>query len=522
MLPSQEGLIRELLRSHSHLPAGQASSLISSLSDELSKCDTEIARLEDRRAKLRDLYRDSQGLLAPARRLPPEILTAIFALSSAASTCESDAPSAPSAMACLANSSILAVSQVCSRWHGIAMNTPSLWSEIQLDAVLWQSPDTTPTAMALLQAFLTRGVNFPLTIRVRNTTTSPFYGPPLQLLAQHSLRWRAATFECPVTDFHHLTGVKGRLPMLEALDIRPEGETVVVDTWSLFAVAPRLTQFTGGVTSIGRISTPPTQQITRLGLCDLVAGDLPVAVSTMASLSQMNEFRVRFYFDNWATRNLSLRLNIPPTSSDINRLSIGVEGDFYRNHCQQALGGIFAALTLPHLQFLTFDSDEYPRFPLTWPNAQFLTLSQRSGFHDHLRSLSLFHVQITEAELLRCLSVLPALTHLAIADHERIGLRGANLQLITNSFLRALTRLPAVAPCLVPHLESLHMRSKLVFTDSAYLDMLLSRVEPGGRGFTSLVEMLPQWKTCREFHRTVVSRLYELVARGELTMSLPS
>ncbi|KAJ7756624.1 hypothetical protein B0H16DRAFT_1721688 [Mycena metata] len=42
--PSQERLIRDTLRSHYKLPAGQIASLLSSLSDQLSKCDEEVAK----------------------------------------------------------------------------------------------------------------------------------------------------------------------------------------------------------------------------------------------------------------------------------------------------------------------------------------------------------------------------------------------------------------------------------------------------------------------------------------------
>ncbi|KAJ7737550.1 hypothetical protein B0H16DRAFT_1466190 [Mycena metata] len=528
--PSQERLIRDTLRSHYELPAGQIASLLSSLSDQLSKCDEEVAKLERRiteinahRAVLLGQYHDCKALLAPARRLPPEILGEIFALTSDSASTSASANgnfNYAASLERIANSSILALSQVCARWHDIALGTPALWSKVELDAVLWPSPDTAKNAMSLLQVFLSRGGNVPLSILITNNTDMPFHGPALQLLAQHSLRWRSATFKCPMADLRHLAPVNGNLPILETLEIIHLGEGA--ETLSLFEVAPRLRHFTVGATLLGRVSTPPVHQLSQIGLVDLASTDLPSTVSTMAHMSDTNSFCMRFYLDDWiSSRSNALRLDIPHTSSDVGRLSIELVGEFYRHHCQQALAAIFTGLTLSSLQALTFRSNEYPHFPILWSQPQFLALGARSGFEGHLHSLDLFHVQITETQLLQCLSVLPALMHLAVADHERARGRGANLVVISDSLLEALTRTPD-APCLVPHLESLHIRSRLRFTDDVYLAMVVSRLEPGGRRFKSLVEMLPQGVDCRHFDPGAVTRLRELVACGDLEMSLPA
>ncbi|KAJ6589593.1 hypothetical protein B0H19DRAFT_921989, partial [Mycena capillaripes] len=130
------------------MPPAQLSAIITTLSEQLSRCDDEIARLQARinklmvhRGALREQYVDCQGLSAPIRRLPVEIIAEIFGLSMAVS--EQDYighPTYPTlALNRLAHRSLLIASQVCARWHSIGMGTPSLWTKIHLDTALWRS-----------------------------------------------------------------------------------------------------------------------------------------------------------------------------------------------------------------------------------------------------------------------------------------------------------------------------------------------------------------------------------------------
>ncbi|KAJ7625432.1 hypothetical protein B0H17DRAFT_1111199, partial [Mycena rosella] len=53
-------------------------------------------------------------------------------------------------------------SQVSSRWHSITLQTPILWTTIQLHRVLWSTPVTAATAaktIDLLKTVLDRGGN---------------------------------------------------------------------------------------------------------------------------------------------------------------------------------------------------------------------------------------------------------------------------------------------------------------------------------------------------------------------------
>ncbi|KAF7348874.1 F-box domain-containing protein [Mycena venus] len=529
---SQKVLLQDLLRSHSQLPPRELSSLFTSLTQQLSQCDEELARLGARmrelslhRGALQEQYAHCRSLLAPVRRLPTEILTQIFALHR--DGCESDSVvlwhtnTGFMALYTLAQAPLLALSQVCARWHGIALGTPSLWTKIRLDTALWRTPITTKKAMRLLQSALTRGSYCPLTVLVTNHSGPPSHGPALELLAQHSARWRAATFKCAASDLCHLSSIKGNLPTLETLEVFPTSTDV--EPVTLFEVAPRLSSL--AIADMGlHVSTPPFAQVHKIQYVELPSTDIRLAVSTMSHLSEANIFSLQFYLDDWTShRSHNIDLDIPHTSSDVGHLSIELLGQFFRHHCQQALGGIFAGLTLPLLRELTFKSEIYSRFPFVWPQQQFLALCQRSSFHTHLQSLSLFHVHITEAHLLQCLPLLPALINLAIADHERIRGRGVNLTLITDTLLRALT-LTSTNPDadLVPRLRTLNLRSRLEFSDTVFLDMILSRVQAGARDrFTCVLGILPHWTEGRRMDDAVIGQLRELAARGDLGLILP-
>ncbi|KAJ7792838.1 hypothetical protein B0H14DRAFT_3561995, partial [Mycena olivaceomarginata] len=139
--------IRELSRTYG-APPDHLLPTISALSDELDRCDAEIAPLkaqltdiETNRAVIDELRRECRGLLSPLRRLPSEILVNIFEL--CMRTCPSitdpEYVSLDIEMARLAHEPLLKISRVFSRWHAVVMGTASLWTVLELDPILWDS-----------------------------------------------------------------------------------------------------------------------------------------------------------------------------------------------------------------------------------------------------------------------------------------------------------------------------------------------------------------------------------------------
>ncbi|KAJ7216380.1 hypothetical protein GGX14DRAFT_561949 [Mycena pura] len=164
-------------------------------------------------------------------------------------------------------------------------------------------------------------------------------------------------------------------------------------------------------------------------------------------------------------------LQIPPITSTISRLILAMEQRVDLDHSAQALGEIFASLTLPYLQEF-----ELQGFCFTWPHGNFLALCERSSFRRCLKTLGVSHVVITEKELLQVLSALGSLEYLHIADQP---LREGEVKVITDSFLLALTVSSASVRGLplLPRLRHFSCISLLCFTNDIFKDFITSRLD---------------------------------------------
>ncbi|KAJ7137377.1 hypothetical protein C8R43DRAFT_1020063 [Mycena crocata] len=325
----------------------------------------------------------------------------------------------------LAQAPLLTLSQVCARWHSIAIDTPSLWTDIFLSSQLWHTPSTTETAFNLLQSALERGKSYPLTVFLTNDDL-PVPQSTLSLIAAHSQRWRAVTFDCHLSEIRRLMATD--MPRVERIEFgynidMVESETEDLSTEISLKSAPHLRRLVFDATLCAHIVNLDREGLDVVRYRHLSSADIDTLVSLMSRLPT-KQFQFQFFLDDY-TRSPShtITLGIPPTSSDIWDLSIGIDGEFHKQHCRQALSEILGSLTLPHLHTLAFRSTKYQRFPLLWPQPQFLALIARSSFHLNLRNLSLSHVQITEAQLLQFLPLLTALERLEIADHARVRSR---------------------------------------------------------------------------------------------------
>ncbi|KAJ6597562.1 hypothetical protein DFH09DRAFT_1132159 [Mycena vulgaris] len=474
--------IRLLLRSNSqppqHLPF-----TISALSGEVARYDTEISRLkaelsklEADRAALHGHCDGCRGLLSPIRRLPSEILVEIFALYERSFTPVFDArPKSSSSldieMSRLAKTSLLAVSAVCARWHTIVMGTPTLWTTIELHSDLWSGPAAKPdTVLSLLQAVLERGGNNLLDLVITVPKGNASHGPALELLAAHSERWQSARIISWDAGLEHFSAAKGRLPRLETLMLG--GTPSPID---IFEIAPRLEDLEVASTPFSVVELPklPLHQLKGFrcmelwGCGELMQLGMSPTLSLMPHLTEQAEFDLQLSHIDEFPGFVPSDASLAPITSQIYSFVVDVGIGFDAASIKNTLAKIADSLTLPALEHLIMNSQEYPRLVLPWPHSQFLGLAARSSFHVHLLSLDLHHSVITEAELLECLDALPSLEDLTIADHT-------DHHLITDSLFAALTRSPSA--CLTPHLRSLSCLSTLRFDDSVWLQFVLSRL----------------------------------------------
>ncbi|KAK6966293.1 hypothetical protein R3P38DRAFT_3155607 [Favolaschia claudopus] len=538
--------IYSLLRSHAPPPSHIASDPIArSLSDELERRAQDIAQLRDSEelakaeedhAILAKHCSNVRSLLSPIRRLPSELLVDVFVAYAALHDSEEEQfmedraewmeHRAQRALEALAQKPLLVLSRVCSRWYGLVMNTPTLWSTIELDVPeRWTQMKSVSNAMLLLNRALERSADAPLTIEVF-TLEGGVRPRILKLLGQHSHRWRNFSLYCSVNDLRHLRNIKGNLPLLETLTIDLAGDGFDFDrdakaasrSVELFTEVPRLRSLTMGMLHDTTLAQVHLDKVKTLRFVSPDAQYAPTAVAFMAMVPARVKFQLLLFISNWADHNITPGINAPATSSYIEAFAIGMHDYFEAGHCVKALTDILDALTLPQLLHLEFRSEDAPNSLLSWTHTPFLNLATRSSFQTHLQSLCMSDVVITEPQLLQVLSVLPLLQTLAISDHVTTeeGQHGADQLLLTDSLLAALT-LDAGAQSrpLVPLLCDFEFRSTLQFKDDVFDVFLSSRCQDSS---TSCVARL-YWiqDHGRALDPSVVTRIRDLCIRKRLS-----
>jgi len=94
------------------------------LNGEISNTRNVLKALEDGRVSHLRTIQQHESLRSPLRRLPVEILSAIFII------CSSVAQGARSSSNLNPDNPAVALSHVCARWREIALETPLLWSRL--------------------------------------------------------------------------------------------------------------------------------------------------------------------------------------------------------------------------------------------------------------------------------------------------------------------------------------------------------------------------------------------------------
>lgn len=160
--------------------------------------------------------------------------------------------------------------QVCQRWRDIVSHTPILWTKISLNLGLsvfripWDGPYSnrarpveTHSATNLLALILSRSQNAPLEVDIMadsaDQVPTHIFRHTLNLLLEHSHRWRQAEFDVA---FHHLTDLessKYSFPQLEKLSLYLEPVPTRPRPIGLFQNAPVLSD-------IDLIGFPPSNR----------------------------------------------------------------------------------------------------------------------------------------------------------------------------------------------------------------------------------------------------------------------
>ncbi|KAF5332934.1 hypothetical protein D9758_015965 [Tetrapyrgos nigripes] len=205
--------------------------LIEDAEQDLERYDTEIGamtqllnKLQEQRKTLHRYTDEYKSLLAPVRRLPAELISEICAFA----TC----PNGLRISGGYIDAPTLALSQTCNVWRNIVYSRPALWSCLDIDL-----GKSTPRTMSLLQRYLDRSGNAPLTFRIYAWDLDGGDDPDelnedgwkmLEIILSHYLQWKEATFELHwdiyAKGFHRMSSIVPRptdwsLDRLEILNV---------------------------------------------------------------------------------------------------------------------------------------------------------------------------------------------------------------------------------------------------------------------------------------------------------------
>jgi len=225
--------VPDLLGGHYIASESQAQMICDTISvaqADISRLDGEITRLNavlDGLTRKRDALQTythlHTALVAPIRRLPPEVLSEIF-------LCYNDENNV---LYIRLNKVPLLVGGVCSRWRTIALSTPRLWNSFALTI----RPKHLKSDAMLAETWLARAGRCPLTIRLASQGT---YRNPMKLLMKEFLRhcewWYDIHISVPLPVLESLTPAKNRLLRLQRLSL----DVQLFEFLGIFQCAPRL------------------------------------------------------------------------------------------------------------------------------------------------------------------------------------------------------------------------------------------------------------------------------------------
>ncbi|KAJ7177306.1 hypothetical protein C8R43DRAFT_1118309 [Mycena crocata] len=476
--PTQTTQVRNFSRSNTvPLESSPFLSIVSESAAELTRYDAEIERLTkirdqlaSERSALEVFVNGCRSIFAPVRRLPQELMVEIFDLCappSARGFSDTDTPAQE--MDRLAQQHLLELSQVSCYWHNICRTTPKLWSNVVVDTNLWDQCTVPPEALLARLAFsLERGGSHPLLLQVAGPVESNDFAETsvLELLAMHSQRWWAVSLWFDHDSFHLLAGARGKLSLLEVLNISLDSGGLTND--DIFCSAPRLRKLTIDA-EVPTVPNLPWEQIRLLFYSPVGESDLSRQLTLLAQLPLDAQFC-------WAVVPADVVLvgGIPSIVSDVAVMSLQpiiYGGD--EEHAKKVFVSILDALTLPRLLALELKRQYLEPAPL-WDHARFLAFAARSSFAQHLTELQI-HMLMTDAELLQCLETLPLLTVLTISDGDATD----DLIQVTDQLLHRLTWTSDAKTCLAPQLHCFSCTSRFKFSPDVYSNFLTSRLVPG-------------------------------------------
>ncbi|KAK7438199.1 hypothetical protein VKT23_018129 [Stygiomarasmius scandens] len=435
--------------------------------DEIRRLEARVIALKNHQQRVYSQIDQFRSLLAPIRRLPPEILDQVFGF-----LCIKSSVNSSNAMDCPA----IRLSHVCSGWRELARNTPSLWSTLSF--VL--SPESTlplerVKGMLDTHLELSRHHLLSLTLTIPKDTAVACY--LLDKLLDHSSRWSTVSINVKGNAHFNqkLALLKGQLPQLVSFEFDTKLKPLVTSPIDVFQTAPALRKVTIGFPVSFESVSLPWHQLTHLRF---VHWNMDNFVARLKQAGQARHVTLE-RFEPWDLSNKAILKH-----SNIQSLSIIVDED------DPSASWMLRYLTLPNLthlslsQYEDYRSDDVSQ--LDEFMAPFLTRSSCN-----LSSLSLVNLNIPGPDLVALFKCLPSLSALTVHEHKLLPYGMYLNTMLTSQILGHLTvnHRESFGSILLPHLKVLdfrfHVESSSILS---LLKMLHSRWIPDVSDFEPLSE----------------------------------
>ncbi|KAJ7483566.1 hypothetical protein FB451DRAFT_1364454 [Mycena latifolia] len=215
-----------------HSVVSTAGARLAVLDKDISQLRDRLKQLEEEHASLLAYHTQNTAILSPLRRMPPEVLTEIFAW-----TLPSVAQALNRSNFDLAGSPWV-LTHISSRWRAISISSPSLWSLVAINGSLIRARHLSAMVTVQIQRARTIKIHF---YGSASTSVHPQV-EMFQLLSEYSARWEELCLSLTSNLAPLLPTLRNRLPSLRRLWIQWEspGSQAGVDRIDCFSTAPSL------------------------------------------------------------------------------------------------------------------------------------------------------------------------------------------------------------------------------------------------------------------------------------------
>jgi hypothetical protein len=387
--------------------------LAAGIEDEANAVDAEISRLMGSRDKLRRAAGQAKSLVAPIRRLPPDILVEIFVLTYSTTYFECNSQLAERAGDC--GVPMMLAGKVCSSWRQLVLTTPSLWSHITIHDFNHESL-ALPAVPSLERALALSG-NVLLHLELKCMANS---SAVTTLIRQYSHRWKHIEIDGNhnlfVEVFNPPSLPDFSFPALSSLCL--SSKNFLALQWSpstrvkIQSAKNLRTLFLDAILHSPVQPLPidlPWEQLEELTFSEINLPAFFIALPQCASIRKVT----------------LLAVSKPPgmQTPSHDRLSsttlTELQFELFTNDGCIAMEDCFEKLTFPTLKKLHVQADisdeydwGYPDLAPEWPVASFKAFVERSGFT--LTTLCLLQFPMGDRTLISVLECLPELEELVI------------------------------------------------------------------------------------------------------------